>query len=171
MIKYCSKLQPRRVKRWSSFLVLLLVSPFLMWFIILLLGLCLCQLYNSLSPTHHSPSVRSYSGVWGTLSAESPVCHLLRKEMEPGVPEPNLHRLEWMISIYSHSYQCHLQLLMISMVALFFLAMFLMTAPPSQAAEAPRCWVLEHEPSFFFLLPIRVFPKRSIYKTWKEGEL
>lgn len=94
MIKYYSKLQPPCVKRWSSFLVLLLVSPFLMWFIILLFGLPPCQLYNSLTPTHHSPCQELQSRVWGMLSAESPVCHLLRKEMKPELPQPNLHHLE-----------------------------------------------------------------------------
>lgn len=72
MIKYYSKLPPPCIKRWSSFLVLLLVSPFLMWFIILLYGLHACQLYNSLTPTHHSPSVRSYSPECGACSLLSP---------------------------------------------------------------------------------------------------
>lgn len=70
-------LQPPRVKRWSSVLVLLLVSPFLMRFIILLFGLCPCQLYNSLTPTHHSPSVRTYSqecGACSLLSSPSAIC-------------------------------------------------------------------------------------------------
>lgn len=73
MIKYYSELRPLRVKRWSSFLVLLLVSPFLMWFIILLFGLCPRQLYNSLTPTHHSPSVRSYSWECGACSLLIPL--------------------------------------------------------------------------------------------------
>lgn len=85
MIKYYSKLQPPHVKRWSSFLVLLLVSPFLMWFIILLFGLRLCQLYNSLTPTHYSPSVRSYSqecGACSLLSPPSAICSGKRRSSQ-----------------------------------------------------------------------------------------
>lgn len=80
------------VKRWKSFLVFPLVSPFLMWFIILLFGLCPCQLYSSLTPTHCSPSVRSHSPEWGACSS---LCHLLLKELTLKKLQQHLHYLKW----------------------------------------------------------------------------
>lgn len=87
------------VKRWRSFLVFPLVSPFLMWFIILLFGLCPCQLYNSLTPTHCSPSVRSHSPEWGACSS---LCHLLRKELTLKKLQQHLHHLKWITDIVFH---------------------------------------------------------------------
>lgn len=109
MIKYYGKLRPLRVKRWSSCLALLSVSPFLMWFIILLLGLRLCQLYNSRpTPTHkRSPSVRNYSRECGACSTASPLSAICaRNGAWITAAKPSAALNEW-IFIYSHWYSCH----------------------------------------------------------------
>lgn len=122
MIKYYSKLQPMCATRWSSFLVLLLVSPFLMWFIILLFGLRLCQLYNSLTPTHYSPSVRSCSQSVGHALWVPRLPSAQERDgawitaAKPSSPWMNDFHLLTLNAILKTS-----QLLMISMVCLIFL--------------------------------------------------
>lgn len=173
MIKYYSKLQPPRAKRWSSFLVLLLVSPFLMWFIILLFGLCPCQLYNSLTPTHHSPSVRSYSQECGACSLQVPCLPSAQERngaritaAKPSSPRMNDFHLLTLILMPSLKKS---RLLMISMACLNFLGNV-----PDDYSVLHRGGSLplsggapEHESSFYFR-PISIFLNRSIYKRWEE---
>lgn len=142
------------VNRWSTFLVLLLVSPVLMWFIILLIGSHPCQLYNTLNARHRSPFVGSYSR---ECLACSSVCHLLRKEMKPELPLPKFHQLKWMISFYSHSYLCHPQktLLMIS-IDCFTIECW----PLCGGSLLLRVGAPVHESTFYFVA-ISIFLKRS----------
>lgn len=88
MIKYKGKLRPEHVKRWSSCLVLLLVSPFLMWFIIILRWLVSLPIFVTPAPCLHA-TLLTLSGIaaecvghaWHKLP-----CVLSAPESEPGVP-------------------------------------------------------------------------------------
>lgn len=98
MIKYEGKLRPGRVKRWSSCLVLLLVSPFLMWFIILLRWLVSLPIFATRAPLIHATLLtlrqEIQQNVRSALDTSPPVCRLLRKRSKeyhrPNHPHPGM---------------------------------------------------------------------------------
>lgn len=158
MIK--SKQQLLHIKR-VAFLVLLLVSPFLVWFIILLLfGLHLCQPYDSLTPTPHSPSVRSYSQEGSLLSPPSAICSGKRWRLNY-CRQTFITSSEWFPSIHSHTSNIFFksQDLIITMACLIFLgdisdecSLFHRWGSLLLHVGAP-----DHELNF---IPISVFAKR-----------
>lgn len=174
MIKYYSKLQPPRVKRWSSFSCIALGFPFprvVYYSSLWLESLLALQLPHSYTP--FTLCQDSHSRVWGMLSAESPVCHLLRKRdgaqisaAKPSSPPVNDFQLLTLVPMPSFKRNQHLM-----MACLIFLG-----SVPDDYSVLGRGGSLllsvgaaEHESSSYFL-PISVFLNRSIYKRWKEGE-
>lgn len=107
-------------------------------------------------------TARSVSGVAarsvGHALCRVPSCHLLRKEAEPQRLQPILHHLEWMISIFSHSYHAILLQSLLVMINMAFFV-FLGTGPGD-------CCVLHNGGSLLSLHSISVFQKGIHF--WKK---